>query len=267
MSVSSEFTSQWFLAFIFELICVSFTSRKAKFTRWSRLIAKYLCHRLLFPVPSLRLAFSHVPNFFSLLHPFVSCLQSQLLGNAPHSHMHINICLKTQFSSRFRDCKLKDVESVRIGRIALFVFVWVQPLRGNTWNGSRGPRTEIKCTVGGPRGSSYKPVGDIDLACPWLVSTTGSVLSDIHITSFPSCVDRSLLPSTSGPAGWARVTWPLRDEGWAGKWLPITVLTIMSWKPKHFPFDGIFLSLPQGPSGTSGYPGSMGPPGMPVCSS
>lgn len=86
-------------------------------------MAKHLCQRLLLPVPGLRLVFSHVPNF-SLLHPFVLCLQSQLLGNAPHSHMHINICLKTQFSSRFRDCKLKDVESARIGRIALFVFVW-----------------------------------------------------------------------------------------------------------------------------------------------
>lgn len=162
--------------------------------------------------------------------------------------MHINICLRTQFSSRFRDCKLKDVESLRIRRIALFVFVWVQPLRGNTWIRSRGPRTEIKCTVGGSRGSSYKPVGDIDLACPWLVSAMGSVLSDIHITSFPSCVDRSLLPSTSGPAGWARVTWPLWDEGWAGKWLPITVLTIMSFKgTKAFSVWWIVLIFTSGP--------------------
>lgn len=34
------------------------------------------------------------------------------------------------------------------------------------------PKDRNQISVGGPRGSSYKPLGDIDLACPWLISTT-----------------------------------------------------------------------------------------------
>lgn len=71
--------------------------------------------------------------------------------------------------------------------------------------------------------------------------------------------------SLSGSAGWAWVAGPPRIEGWTGAYLTTCSPEITAyWKIIGFCVWWVVWSFPQGSPGTSGYPGSMGPPGLHV---
>lgn len=97
------------------------------------------------------------------------------------------------------------------------------------------------------------------------ISSRGASLADIHITSSSSFSNLSSLLPSSGSTGWARVRWPPRNEGRSGKCLTIILSRITTWRKITGAHAWLIVwSLPQGPPGTSGYPGTMGPPGLPV---
>lgn len=120
--------------------------------------------------------------------------------------------------------------------------------------------------VGIPRGSWSEPVSCfLYLILTCLVLGSFLPLPDIRITPCPSFSNNSSFLSFSGSAGWERGIWPSRIEGRAGNYLPINCLEIITCtKIIGFLVWLTVWSLPQGPPGTSGYPGSMGPPGLPV---